>query len=229
MKKVIGLILLCVLLFCSSIASAEGVWKITSLNWQPYSGAEMRNYGNSIQKLMVLLNKENIKLQVDFYPWSRAQAIALKDEYVGYFPAWPDEVKDGFVASPPIDNSEIAVMRTNEFKLDYKNIPQLFLKYRVGIVRTYAYPEFVTKAMKKHPSNIVPSPSEKALVKMLNAGRFDCAITDPNVMIYLANQQGYNNIVVDRALQSVPLVMALKKDQYTNHKLRLLEKLLIKD
>jgi polar amino acid transport system substrate-binding protein len=33
---------------------AEEVWKITSLNWEPYSGAELINQGNSVQKLREL-------------------------------------------------------------------------------------------------------------------------------------------------------------------------------
>lgn len=57
---------LCVAMLAPA-AYAEEVWKITSLDWQPYSGADMATQGNSIQKLRELLKKEGITLQVDFF------------------------------------------------------------------------------------------------------------------------------------------------------------------
>lgn len=223
MKKIIMIILL--LSFCS-ISYAEEVWKITSLDWQPYSGSRMTNQGNSIQKLKNLLAKKDIQLQVEFYPWARAQKIAEKEDYTGYFPAWPEEVKDGFVASPPIDQSQIAVMKNINVKIKYNNLSELFANYKIGIVRTYAYPVYITDVMSKFSNNISPVPSEKALAKMLNVNRFSFAITDPNVMTFLANQQGLENISVLKVLNTSPLVISLTKNSDTKRKNKLLRTLL---
>ena len=71
-------------------AEAKEVWVITSLNWQPYSGAEIMNQGNSIQKLRSILKKEKIELLVEFHPWKRSQAKAKSKEYIGYFEPYFD-------------------------------------------------------------------------------------------------------------------------------------------
>ena len=41
-------------------------WRITSLDWQPYSGSDLANHGKSVEKLRGLLKKESIELIVDF-------------------------------------------------------------------------------------------------------------------------------------------------------------------
>ncbi len=112
-------------------SNAEEIWKITSLNWQPYSGAELANQGNSIQKLRELLKKEGIRLIVEFYPWKRAQKKARSKEFVGYFPAWPEEVYEGFVASPPVDNSYVGILKRSEININFESVDELFKKYKV--------------------------------------------------------------------------------------------------
>lgn len=99
------------LFFISLTASGQTVWKIASLDWEPYSGNTLHTEGNSIQKLRHELRKHNIELLVEFYPWKRAQKKAASAESIGYFPAWPEEVYAGFVASPAIDWSQIAIMK----------------------------------------------------------------------------------------------------------------------
>ncbi len=62
--KLINYLLIIIITIASSTVifkvSAEEVWVITSLNWQPYSGAALANQGNSIQRLRELLKKDNI-------------------------------------------------------------------------------------------------------------------------------------------------------------------------
>ena len=92
------------LLLCSSGAShaQQHTWKVTSLEWEPYSSSSMNNGGNAIQRLRNILAQCNIRLQVEFYPWRRAKEIAGRSDYLGYFPAWPDGVRTDFVASEPV-------------------------------------------------------------------------------------------------------------------------------
>lgn len=63
------------------------VVKITSLEWEPYTSSYMTNGGNAIQQLRNLLGQCDIELQVEFYPWRRAQQVARQPGYLGYFPA----------------------------------------------------------------------------------------------------------------------------------------------
>jgi polar amino acid transport system substrate-binding protein len=202
-------------------------WKITSLDWQPYSGRNLSNQGKSIQKLRNLLEKKGIKLQVEFYPWKRAQHIAKKNEYVGYFPAWPEEVGKGFVASPPIDTSKLGILTRTSNNLKYENIDDLFEKYKVGIVGTYSYPEPIEKAKQRHSLQIDWSPNEISLVRKLSVGRFDVALTDPKVMLFLAEKEGISNIkVLNASVENKPLVLAFRNDPDNKKRIEILKQLL---
>lgn len=205
---------------------AEETWKITSLNWEPYSGAEMENQGSSIKKLREVLQKNGIKLIVEFYPWPRAQKIAKTKEYVGYFPAWPEEVHEGFIASPPVDWSLVSVLKRSGSSVSFDSIDDLFRKYNVGIVKTYTYPKVINDAMKKYPDHVDQAYDEIMLLKKLSIGRHLVAITDPNVMIYLSKNEDITNIEPIKVIMKKELVVALRDDKENAKRINLLKKLL---
>ncbi len=212
----------------TAISAPAEIWKITSLDWQPYSGSDMANQGESVNKLRELLKKEGIELVVEFYPWTRAQKLAQTKDYIGYFPAWPEEVKEGFVASLPVDWSYIGVMTFAGSNATWEGVEKAFTKYRVGIIDTYAYPQDITEAMKKYPDNTKTAKDEDALVKML-AGktRFELALTDPNVMMYYAKLNKLDNIqVLNPNIQKKELVIALRNDEENKKRIELLQKIL---
>ncbi|MGI0115373.1 hypothetical protein [Zooshikella sp. RANM57] len=223
MKKEIALT--CFLLL-SLPAFGEELWVITSLNWEPYSGDEMANQGNSIQKLMDTLKKAGITLKVEFYPWKRAQEVALKKGYLGYYPAWPEEVGKGFVASKPVDWSEIAVLKRAEATIEFSTIDNLFEKYDVGIVKSYVYPVEIDSAMKKYPKHVEGASNELSLLKKVSKGRNNVAITDPNVMLYLAGKNGIDNIEIVKKIMKKELVIALRNDDENKSRIQRIQKLL---
>lgn len=206
-------------------AQAQEVWKITSLDWQPYSGSDMASQGNSIQKLKDLLQKEGIELKVEFYPWTRAQKLAATPEYVGYFPAWPEEVTEGFTASEPVDWSEIAVLTYKGSGLQWNGVDALFGEM-VGIVGTYTYPQNIMAAASKNPANVDKASNEVALLKKLSGKRFRAAITDPAVMLYMASKQGIDNVEPLKVLEKKPLVVAFRNGADNTKRMELLKKLL---
>ena len=227
-KRLALLALLSVFLLGGSQAGAE-TWKLTSLNWQPYSGAEMASQGNSIQKLRMLLEKHGIILVVEFYPWKRAQILAGKPEYVGYFPAWPEEVAEGFVASLPVDWSVLGYIKQKYTSVDFDTVQRLFEKYKVGIVSTYVYPKAVQEAMKACPKHTDKSPNEISLLKKLSIGRFQVALTDPNVMMYLAEKEGiYNVAPIEKIMEDKPLVISFRKGTDNQKRIDFLKKILKK-
>jgi polar amino acid transport system substrate-binding protein len=212
----------------SGVVQAE-TWKLTSLNWQPYAGAEMASQGNSIQKLRMLLEENGITLVVEFYPWKRAQHLAGKPGYVGYFPAWPEEVGKGFTASPAVDTSVIGYIKRKGENVVFGSVDELFKNYRVGIVSTYVYPEAVQMAMGANPGNTDKSNDEVSLLKKLSGGRFQVAITDPNVMMYLASENGVSNVeALNKTLEDKPLVISFRNGADNEKRINLLKKLLAK-
>ncbi len=214
------------IMFFAVTSQAGETWKITSLDWQPYSGSELTNQGNSVQMLKELLKKEGIRLVVEFYPWKRAQKKAKTAGYVGFFPAWPEEVGKGFIASPPVDWSTVNVLKRTADKITFNTIDELFKNYKVGIVNTYVYPKAINDAMKKYPANVDGSPSEVSLLKKLSKKRIKVALTDPNVMLYLANKEGIDNIIADKEIMKKELVVAFREGKDNKKRLEILKKLL---
>ncbi len=168
-------------------AFAAEKWTITSLDWQPYSGKNLPDQGKSIVKLRQALQLNSIKLEVKFLPWARAKAMATQPGYIGYFPAWPEEVNEGFIASPPVDWSQIAIMSRGERTIP-ADLDSLFSTHIVGLIRSYVYPKEIEEAANRHKNNVDEAPDENSLVKKLARGRCDIAITDPAVMKYYAEQ-----------------------------------------
>lgn len=221
----LSILLACILCLPYSLSNAEEIWKITSLDWQPYSGSNMSSQGNSIQKLRNLLKKKNISLVVEFYPWARAQEIAKRKGYVGYYPAWPEEVQKGFIASPPIDWSEISVLTYQGSGLEWNGLENLF-QYRIGLVSTYRFPKFIEAMMQEYPGNIDRTPNEVSLLRKLSKKRFRAAITDPSVMFYLAGQEGIDNVEVLANLATHSLVLAFRNSPENMQRLEVVQQLL---
>ncbi len=202
-------------------------WKVTSLDWQPYSGADISDGGNSVVKLREILAKAGIDLVIEFYPWARAQKLALTEEYVGYFPAWPEEVYDGFVGSDPVDFSHVGVMTYAGSNLQWKSLEDLFQNYKVGHVGTYAYPEKIETLKAQYPDAADSAPNEILLMRKLSRGRNDVALTDPSVMSYNANLEGIYNIeVLNASIEKKALLLSFRQGADNDDRIKLLNELL---
>ncbi|WDE14226.1 substrate-binding periplasmic protein [Thalassomonas haliotis] len=222
------LILLFFLMMPVFMLPAQETWKITSLNWQPYSGAELANQGHSIEKLKRILQQADIALEVEFYPWNRAKLLVQKNkEYVGIFPAWPEDVFDQALVSSAVDYSEIAVLKRAGTRVSFSSVDDLFRQYSVGVVSTYIYPKVVMAAMKKYPQHSDGSSNEMTLLKKLETGRDEVAITDPKVMLYLAAQQGIDNIEYVQKIMDKELIVAFRDDAENRKRVKVLNDLLL--
>lgn len=150
---------------------------------------------------------------VEFYPWRRSQKKSKGEEYVGYFPAWPEEVYGGFIASPAIENSYIGAMKRAEDNIEFASVDELFRKYRVGLVQPYTYPKLIQAAILKYPDNVEAAPNELRLLGMIAKGRSHVAITDPAVMHYLAEKEGVPDIKTVKVIMKKEPVTAFKNNE----------------
>ena len=225
-KKCLTLWFLFITLSLKQVGSET--WKIASLDWQPYSGAELVNQGASVQRLKQILLKAEITLVVEFYPWNRSKKLVENNlEYIGIFPAWPEDVFDNALISSAVDWSEIAVLKRAGTQVSFNSIDELFEKYAVGVVSSYIYPEVVENAIKRYPQQADGSPNESILLKKLSSGRDQVAITDPKVMMFLAKQQGISNIEYVKKITDKELVLAFRDDEENSKRLQLLNRLLL--
>ena len=207
---------LCVFFILSTATSMDiaygesRVWRIASLQWQPYSGSDLVDEGRSIEVLRRLLAKADIELQVDFFPWKRAKDSAKSKDYIGYFPAWPNEIEPGFVVSPIVDWSWISVVHHNAITVTEASLDQLFRDYRVAIISSYSYPEEIYTAAKTYPEHTFNISDEYSMLMMLSYQHVDIGITDGDVVRYYADKLGVRNVSTAFHLMRMPLVIALR-------------------
>ncbi|WP_420332433.1 hypothetical protein [Roseibium sp.] len=206
----------CILGFLLVIFTAEHAqsetWKIASPEWPPYAGADLPENGRAIHKLRRVLSRAGISLEVDFMPWSRARAVAMSKDYIGVFPAWPTEVNQHFVASDPVDFSRIAIIKRVETTLTTSCIDGLFQEYRVGFVAGHVYPAPIQRLIYQHYQPEDGSENEEDLVRVLAAGRIDAALSDPAVLLHLADKLQLNGIDPDvDTLEKHALVLAFSR------------------
>lgn len=201
--------------------------KITALDWEPYTASSMASGGNAIQHLRNILRQCDIELQVEFYPWRRAQQIARQPGYLGFFPAWPIEVHEGFVSSGEVTSSHLALMAMMDNDIEVSDVDQAFAEHRVGIVKSYVYPRPFQALIERFPQSIdAAATSELSLLKMLSMGRFHLAVTDPTVMEYLAQRNGIGEVRVAKMLFDAPLVIALRDQPDNQQNIVLIKRLL---
>ncbi len=163
-----------------------------------------------MQRLKAELRREGIELLVEFYPWKRAQKLAGTKKYIGYFPAWPEEVYQGFVASPAIAWSQVGVVTNSSDDITFTSIDGLFAKHTVGLVNTYTYPSQIERAAARYQQNVSRTDNELLLLRKLSANRHDVAITDPLVFEYLAEKHSIEGVRTITNLFEKPLVVALR-------------------
>ena len=218
---------------CTAIFAATAgpcgaeTWKVTSLDWQPYSGSDIDDGGHSVQKLREVLARAGIELEIEFYPWARAQRLASTEEYVGYFPAWPEEVYEGFVGSDAVDYSYVGVLSHRRSGVEWSGLEELFQSHKVGYVRTYTYPEVFETLKAQYPQAVDPAPDELSLMRKLSRGRNDVALTDPQVMLYTAEKDDVFNIeVLHKNIERKALVLSFRQGEDNEARIDLLNRLL---
>lgn len=188
-------------------------WKIAAPSWQPYAGPDLPNQGIAVERLRAILHQAGIGLEVEFYPWLRAQRQAQKPGYIGYFPVWHEEVTDGFVASPAVAWSSVAITKRPQSDVQFDSLDQLFEDYSVGMIDLCNYPSELETLAQRHKGNVFGTNSELLLLKKLNASRHEVAISDPKVMNFLAKKHGLPQAQTIKTLYDKPLIIALRDAQ----------------
>lgn len=217
--------LLAVVVFASKVKAET--WRLTALHWPPYSSPALKGGGSAIAALRKALDKIGITLKVDYMSFPRAQALAETNDYVGYFPAWPEEIRKGFSGSRPIFMSQIGVVHRAGTPVIWKDAADLFLNHRIGFVRSFVYPDLIQNEINERYTQLAGADNEQDLVRMLAANRIDAAITDPNVMLHVAADLNINGLVAaKRVLFRKPLVVAFSGSNQNDMRKKRLNKAL---
>lgn len=185
MKKLLAF---CLCFFVSQFAVADDkTVHLTSLDWPPYSGKDLPGGGASIQVARAAFEAMGYTLKVDFYPWSRAVALA-KDEgskYAGYFPEYySDGVAKEFNYSDVMGNGPLGFAERSDKPIDWSSHDDLS-NFSIGVVQDYVNEAEFDKRVASGKIKVQAVTSDATnLVKLVN-GRIDMAVVDSNVMDYL--------------------------------------------
>ncbi|WP_462147757.1 hypothetical protein [Pseudoalteromonas gelatinilytica] len=222
LTRIFPLIVLVFSSFAAADSSYQETWKITSLEAPPYASSTMANGGDAIALLRDTLAKKSINLEVEYLPWQDAIKKAQLTGYLGYYPAWPSEMMPGFVASPTILNSQLAVITTQSNPQDFENIEQLFSENKVGVVEPYIYPDVVEKVIQSYAGSIVQTANDEELFHLMQTKQINFAITAPKVLNYFAEQQNLPEPKIVSQFTDFPLVIGIRNDAENKAKIALL-------
>ncbi|OHE62927.1 MAG: hypothetical protein A2001_00445 [Treponema sp. GWC1_61_84] len=166
-----------------TFAQAEEIWKVTSLDWQPFSGKSLPEGGAGIAVLRAALNAEGIGLEVEFYPWTRAIEVGKTSAYAGYYPTWPEDIVEGFSKSPVFFKSPVGFVEPKDKPLSWTKLEDLKGK-KIGVVQDYGNtPEFMALVR----SGVIKTEvvqDDLTNVRKTAAGRIDAAFIDLNNLEY---------------------------------------------
>ena len=188
MSAFVGLV--AALFLNSTFAAAQDAEKmsIATLEWPPYTGAELPQGGATTAVARQALAAVGLETDVSYVPWRRAIAMAQNNTsgVVAYFPGYHCRHVDGFIASDPIGNGPLGFAENVEAPLEWESVDDIGeRKLAIGTVLGYANTdEFDAKAGTGWVRTI-PAKDDITNLKKLLRQRIDAAVIDKMVLSYL--------------------------------------------
>lgn len=176
--KIIKLIF-CSVLFCfvSVSFAADKLIKLSSLDWPPYTGATLSDKGASAAVVKAAFEAMGYKVQIDFFPWERAVAMAKDGNsgYAGYFPEY---------YSAAIGSGPLGLAQNTGAAITFNTLDDLS-KIKVGVVQGYLNTEEFDQRVAAGQIKVEEVISDVQNVRKLEAKRVAAAVIDANVLQYL--------------------------------------------
>lgn len=158
----------------SHTATAQKALVIASVEYAPFTSAEMENHGYVNQIIKQAFARKGIVTTFEYIPWARA--LRLGEE--GYFEAisYAQYVEDRtahFWFSNPIINEEFFIFTHKDTTLTAFSGMQSLSDLRLGLTRGYAYNDEVMTFANAHPDTVVMVNSDLQNFRMLSLKRID--------------------------------------------------------
>lgn len=168
-------------------ASRAESWKIATLEWPPYTCSQCYKNGAAAEALREILKKDGINVEFVFYPWVQAQKNGNKRAFVGYFPAWKEEVLPGFKASAALFKSPVVFMERTGHPLQWESLQDLKGKtfaVTAGYGNTVEFNQLIKGGQLKTTTLL----NEESTIRKLIAGNVDGVLIDLFVGKYYLNK-----------------------------------------
>lgn len=178
-----------VLFVCAAGPANAETFKLTSLDWPPYSGEALDEGGLSVKVARAAFEAAGHSMEVVFLPWQRAVATGLGEGYVGYFPEYysPELAEEKCAFSAKMGSGPLGFVESTSAPVEWTTLDDL-AGLEIGTVSGYVNtPEFDARAADGRLS-VQPANDDLTNVRKVAAGRLDIAVIDSNVLRWLVDQ-----------------------------------------
>lgn len=169
-------------MFSAIQASAER-WVVATLDWPPYICSTCPKNGAAAEAIRKTLEKKGITIEFIFYPWVQAQKNGGKPSFVGYFPAWKEEVLPEFFSSASLFSSPVVFVQRKNKPLKWKSLRDLKGK-TFAVTQGYGNTEEFNQLVKSKTFKVVTVLGESATLTRLGRGSVDGVLMDYRVAQY---------------------------------------------
>lgn len=176
----------------SVAAVAADKIKITTLEWPPYTGAELPGEGSTLTKIRDAFAKSGIEVEFEFTNWQRAVALGTTDAgYAGVTPMYYAASRDsenggeGCKFSKAFDTGTTGMIFKKGNGFDWSSVEDLE-QFRIGVVAGYKNEETFDKLVADGKIKTNESRSELQVIQKVAAGRVDAGLIDLKLYEHLA-------------------------------------------
>lgn len=219
MKKILILLLLGIL--CGGAAADERLVRMTSLSWPPYADPDLPGGGATVSIARRAFAEMGYRLEVDFYPWSRAIYLARQPTsgYAGYLPEYfSPALSDTFLFSDAAGEGQLGFVQQAGEPLPWQYIGDL-RDYHIGVVKDYVNTADLDRMI--DDGLLVSSEvlNDKANIQKVAFGRVDLAVIDRHVLSYSLSRDPELAAIAEqvrfhpRLLENKQLFLCFQKDR----------------
>lgn len=178
------LVSLCFMVFSVPVFSAEKTISLVTLNWEPYAGETLQNFGFCSEIVKKAFEKKGYAVTIEFKPWKRVLHETETGKYDALFLAYYSEERaKTYGMSDPFAESVLGFFKQKGKDIAYNGLEGL-KDYTIGVTLGYVNTKEFDEAdfLKKETS-----PTDEASLKKLAAGRVDLAVVDKYIGAHLMN------------------------------------------
>ena len=171
----------------TGLAQAADKVTITTLEWPPYTSAELPKGGATTEVIRQAFDAAGIEVDVATLPWKRAIAKAKNDATaVAYYPGYHCRHVDGFTASEPVGNGPLGFAEHSASPVTWQTLDEIGeQKLKVGTVLGYANTDEFDEKAGTGWIRAIPAKDDITNLKKLMRQRIDLAVIDKLVLSYL--------------------------------------------
>ena len=193
-----------------ALQASAADYKLSTLEWAPYTGAALPGQGVVSATIVEALKASGQRVEVQFFPWSRAVRLVDSDSaYVGFFPAYYSRERAArYLYSDPVGHSQVVFLERTDTPVKWTSYDDL-QGQRIGVVRGFVNTEALDARIASKVLLAEESPDDRSNILKLVAGRIDLAVVDRQVYMHLV-QTDPQLARVAAQLQTNPKVLESK-------------------